>query len=423
MTILSVDQLSYRYSASLKPVLENIHLQIGKGDFVLLTGSNGSGKTTLLKILTGVIPKFSGGILQGSRQTENTKNIDPHKIGVVFQGLDNQFIHSRVDQEILSILENQQKNESSILETFEKLVRQFGISHILKKNIASLSSGEKQLLKITLAFLFSPEIILMDEPLSHLDITQRKKILRILKEIKEQNHLTFVIADHEPDAWKIFGDQIQKVVLGPFKPNFEKNNESITQRYGTNRLLMSIENLDFSHPDTNLFNNFTNHIYAGECIAISGKNGSGKTTLQHLLMGHIQPNKGKIQKHVPDLAIKSLVNPTIDNFFSMKLSEELLLNHKALPNPTVFGMHAYYDRYMYDLSQGEQQKAALECLMDDQTSIFILDEPFLYLDDDSKRVLEHQIAKLQQSGAAVLITTHHPDSFHNKADQVWLLDR
>lgn len=415
--MIQLSSIHYTYPGQSKAILKDVDLEIEPGEVILLRGANGSGKTTLLKVLAGIVPKFSGGHLEGSRSIDARlyNDIQFQYFGMLFHGGDQQFIQSRVDQEILYTLESSGLTSDEVQKRFTSVVDDFDLEEFLEREIITLSSGETQLIKLALAFALEPKVLLMDEPLSHLDVEIKSKILQLLIRLHSKYGLTYVIADHEFEPWKAFGKSLRTIALTKTEKTF-----SPSQRKNTiqNQILIDIQDLYFSYGPKTIVSGFSKEIRKGELVVIQGNNGSGKTTLLELIAGQIKANAGLIDTN--NVRFRMLVNPIIRNFFSQKVKDEIELENKLIKVRTVpFNVKKFFDRYVFDLSQGEQRKVALNLMMQTKPDLVLLDEPFLHLDEGSKEDLWEGIQTILDHGTTVVITTHEKGWLTETADQVW----
>ncbi len=190
---VSIDQLDHN-------VLDNINLEIEKGEFVYLIGDTGSGKTSLVKALYAEIQVSAGNIKMSNFNLKTiTKNEIPmlrRKIGIVFQ--DFLLLPDRsIKKNLEFVLESTgwtktEKINNKINEVLESV----HLDNVKDKMPYQLSGGEQQRAAIARALLNSPEIILADEPTGNLDPKKSQKIVDLLKEIN-QTGTTILMATHD----------------------------------------------------------------------------------------------------------------------------------------------------------------------------------------------------------------------------------
>ena len=198
------------------PVLDNISMEIEKGEFVFLTGPSGAGKTTVLKILFGWEPFEKGQVLvQGINVGKlNLSNIHTlrRSIGVVFQDyklLPNKTVFENVSfaQEVIG------KNRKAIrFRTWEAL-KNVGLTPKKDAYPAYLSGGEQQRIAIARAMVNSPSIILADEPTGNLDQDISIEILKLFEELNREG-TTIIFATHSQEIVKLGNHRIININRG-----------------------------------------------------------------------------------------------------------------------------------------------------------------------------------------------------------------
>ena len=242
---LSLKNISKKYKD--KEILKNITFDIKEGELVCILGPSGCGKTTLLNIIGGFVTDFSGDVLLSH---ENINNIPPEKreIATVFQsyGL---FTHKNVIDNVsygLKLLKiDKNKREKRAKEMLEKV----GLVGYEKKKIKELSGGEQQRVAIARSMVLNPKLLLLDEPLSNLDVHLRDIMRKEIKRIQKQFGVTMIIVTHDQeDAFKL-ADRV--IVI----------NEGHIEQIGTPEEL-------YKEPKSNFISSFIgeNNIIDGELV-------------------------------------------------------------------------------------------------------------------------------------------------------------
>lgn len=418
--MIQLNNISYCYPGRSTPVLDSFDLHVNAGDFLVITGGNGRGKSTLLRLLAGIIPKFTGGIFTGDRYLEGSAydSIDSARFGVQFHGIEQQFIQSRVDQEFLYLLENRELTKEEIDSRWEFIQEQFQIQHLASREIQTLSSGETQLIKLALAFALLPRILLLDEPLSHLDEPTKVKVINVFKFMRQKLGMTFIVADHEKDIWKKMVSNVNYLDFSS-----QENPEIISsvqrEKRPVGNQILEMKDIHLSYGSRKILDGFNGKISRGECTVITGPNGAGKTTLLRLMMGSLKVTSGVMHKD-QECRVRMLANPVFLNFFSQKVKDEYELEMDSSKSET-FNTDDWVNHYVHDLSQGEQRKVAYNLLQRGQANLILLDEPFLHLDQSSRKKMLLSIMDLIESGVSVVITAHDVDFLKPLANQVWEL--
>ena len=201
--MLEIKNLTVKYE---KAVLENVNLKLDRKIYGLM-GMTGSGKTTFIKAVLGLI-KYEGEILLNGKLLDVRKGFQ-----VVFQNPFNSFDPKRSIR--FSISEIIRLNNTNY--KLDELAEKVGINpEFMDKYPSELSGGELQRLSIARALAGNPEVFILDEPTSALDVENQKKILDILKEIKD---ITIIFISHDMNVLKYLSDEI--LVLNPEKKNIE----------------------------------------------------------------------------------------------------------------------------------------------------------------------------------------------------------
>lgn len=181
------------------------NLQLPMEGVTVLFGRSGSGKSTLLRVLAGLEPKVQGSITFGDQSWLSARNSLPTQqraIGVVFQE-GALFPHMTVKQNLQFALDRATHKQS-----LQEVATRCRIEHRLGANIASLSGGEKQRVAIARALLSSPQLLLLDEPLSALDTMTKKEVLSFLEELKEDIGLPMIYITHAPEEVERMADRV-----------------------------------------------------------------------------------------------------------------------------------------------------------------------------------------------------------------------
>ncbi|QIW23699.1 ABC transporter ATP-binding protein [Sulfolobus sp. S-194] len=182
-----------------KIILDNVTINLTNG-INLIFGPNGSGKTTLLRTIIGMIKPLEGEVLN-----EDMLSYSPSEF-------------YSPSMRVIDVLLAGKKNGE-----YERFIKLLGLENLLQRDFFTLSSGEKRLIIIAKA-LAEGDLVIMDEPLSNLDIANRKKIIDILISLK--NERKFLITSHELDMIN-FADNV--IVMKKGKVIYQGNKEGIDE--------------------------------------------------------------------------------------------------------------------------------------------------------------------------------------------------
>lgn len=219
--ILNIKNLSVGYS---KTVCDSINASVNKGELVALAGKNGSGKSTLIKSLLGLQPVFSGEIHLNQEEISNWNEAKrAREIAVVFSRLDQVPAISVEELVALGRLPYQNwmtKLNSDEVELIEKSLDLVGINHLKNRFANELSDGQLQMVMIARALVQDTNLIIMDEPTSHLDIENQFKIFELIYKLAQETSKTFIVASHQIELLLQNATQLWWINEGDFHAGF-----------------------------------------------------------------------------------------------------------------------------------------------------------------------------------------------------------
>ena len=228
MSILKLDNISKNYTIGgglfqakkeLK-ALSNVSLQVEQGETLAIVGESGCGKSTLARMIT-MIEQPSQGVIQLNRQTVNGAHIDKktrRSIQIVFQ---DPYGSLNPRQKIGHLLEeplvinHPEINKSEIERQAREMMQKVGLQpEHYDRYPHMFSGGQRQRIAIARALMLNPEIVVLDEPVSALDLSIQSQILNLLAELQEQLKLTYIFISHDLSIVKHFADRIMVMYLG-----------------------------------------------------------------------------------------------------------------------------------------------------------------------------------------------------------------
>jgi iron(III) transport system ATP-binding protein len=182
-------------------ILHSANLQLGDGEWGILSGETGAGKTSLFLALAGLIAVDSGSIrVNGTMVESDGIHVAPHRrgIGLVFQDLA-LWPHLNAKNHLLFALGECKMTRAEKRERARGLLAEFGLSELAGRKPHQLSGGQGQALAIARALAPSPRLLLLDEPLAHLDPERRRECISILRKVRESGDCSVLIASHHPE--------------------------------------------------------------------------------------------------------------------------------------------------------------------------------------------------------------------------------
>ncbi len=201
MNIIEVEDLTTTYNGH--TAIKNISFKIEKGEYVCLIGENGSGKSTLIKTIVGINKKDSGKII---------KNIPPEKISYLAQNNMIDLNFPATGKEI--IMTGVQKHKclpfykKEDYKKFADVCKLLNIEDIINKQISDLSGGQRQRIMLARALIRKPDLLILDEPCSGLDVNITKELYNILNKLNKEDGLTIIMATHDLEEIKTIGVRV-----------------------------------------------------------------------------------------------------------------------------------------------------------------------------------------------------------------------
>jgi iron complex transport system ATP-binding protein len=208
--VLEIEHLSFRYRENI--ILQDISFDVSKGEFVTVIGPNGCGKTTLIKIISKINQPEKGCIrLQGRDINPMLRRKMAKHVAIVMQATDP--VAMTVEDYVLlgrlpffkkyQFFENQHD-----IDIARKYMKMTGVIKLAKSKIHEISGGERQLASIARALTQEPDLLVMDEPTSHLDITHQARILELIHQLKQELSLTVLMVLHDLNLAGEYSDRL-----------------------------------------------------------------------------------------------------------------------------------------------------------------------------------------------------------------------
>ncbi len=257
---MEVKNVSYKIGDNL--VLNNISLDAAEGKIIGILGSGGSGKSSLISIMSGLNLPNDGEVIYNKSKVTSDKIIGVgnlrKNVGVLYQNLDDQFFLDTVREELEFALREYKVDD--IDKRVKDSLKMVGLDEeYLNKDPMKLSSGEKRLVGLSMILSFNPKVFLLDEPLYNLDGLNRKKVIKLLKLMKNRYKKTIVIATNDSDlllevANRIYVLNKEKIVLEGTKYKVLKNDLTkydinIPKIINFNKTVNDLKGIDIGYRD------------------------------------------------------------------------------------------------------------------------------------------------------------------------------
>jgi ABC-type Fe3+/spermidine/putrescine transport system ATPase subunit len=195
-----------------KTILNNLYLEVKQGEFHVVLGPSGEGKSTLLSIIAGLIKPDKGKIFIND-QLINDLPPQKRNVGFVFQDYA-LFPHLTVYENVTYGLRTKKESRRNIAETARQYLELVQLQEHQNKYPSELSGGQKQRVALARALATQPQVLLLDEPLSHLDACQRERLKSELKHIQQKTGITTIYVTHDQAEAMYLADKISVLHKG-----------------------------------------------------------------------------------------------------------------------------------------------------------------------------------------------------------------
>ncbi len=214
--MIALNGVTYRYPGTQRDALHAIDLVVGEGELVGVVGANGAGKSTLCYVLSGYVPHFFNGTVEGSVQvaghdvTRTPIGELASEIGLVFHNPFNQISGARytVLEEVAFGLENMGLPRDEMHARAEAALAATGLTDLAQRSPFALSGGEQQRLAIAAIMAMQPRVLVCDEPTSQLDPAGTRAAFEVLRGLARQGGTTIVLTEHKLGWLAAFADRL-----------------------------------------------------------------------------------------------------------------------------------------------------------------------------------------------------------------------
>lgn len=226
-------------------LLQDINLSIEPGEYFIILGPTGAGKTILLESIAGLHPIKSGEIWLNGREVTKLE-AEKRGIGFVYQDYA-LFPHLSVKGNLLFGLKQKRRSKGEMQLIVEWVTGLLGVSHLLERNPSTLSGGERQKVALARALSVSPQVLLLDEPLSALDPHAREGVQQELRQIHHRLKATIVHVTHDFEEAIALGDRIavlgegRILQIGTPEQIFRQPNSEFVARFALSRNIFAGE--------------------------------------------------------------------------------------------------------------------------------------------------------------------------------------
>lgn len=446
--IIQISNVSFQYENSEKGALHDVSLTVEPGECILLCGESGCGKTTITRLLNGLIPHFYEGTLNGMVEVCGLKIQEEElytiaeKVGGVFQNPRSQFFCLDTTSEVAFGCENMGLSEDEIKQRIAKVTRELKMENLMGRNIFKLSGGEKQRVACASVSAMQPEIFVLDEPTSNMDLDAIEELKKTLLFWKKQGK-TIVIAEHRLYWLKYICDRVIYMEEGhivsdlPMK-TFVTFSEDRIKAMGLRGLSLSqpefpekpeksgktitFKNYHFNYEKEEVLHMSDVTVPAESIIAVTGHNGAGKSTFLRCLCGLEKKFKGHTVLDDANLSGRQMLKNCYmvmqdvnHQLFCETVEEEIQLGMAEEKADKVsdllreLDLAGFRERHPMSLSGGQKQRVAIASAVLAEKSVLIFDEPTSGLDYKHMRQTAGLFQRLKERKKTMFIITHDPE--------------
>lgn len=458
MAYIKFCDITFCFDSREENSIDGISFDLKPGETLVLAGRSGSGKSTLLHCLSGLIPEYYSGRLDGVIEIGNSvdgvkdwKDVPLSEkskmVGTVFQDPRHQFFSARVEQELLLSMWRNKATLDDKQKHIDLILGQLGMEDFRYRILDTLSSGEQQRIGIGTAISSEPEILVFDEPSANLSPDGIESLIHFLQRAKEQG-ITIIIAEHRflwlreltdkllvlDQGRVVYQGDVSKLddavfcrqhglrfhdaaISGVIVRHGENNTEKTgNKKYNDLSVLFTLDQVGFrykKHLDW-IWRHVNASFHGGEVIALTGKNGCGKTTMLALLFGLYKPVEGSINFLRNDfIRAMALQHPDLQLFYST-VKEEISSSPEVQEEwMGRFNLSHIHNRHPLTLSGGEMQRLVLAVsfarISERKDGVLLLDEPTSGMDGQQLDILSLEIGKIQADNKCVIMATHDSD--------------
>lgn len=487
--VVRLSRVTLRYGDDC--ALDDVTLEVPRGQRVCVLGANGSGKSTLASVICGLLAPDEGDVeLVGERVCEGgAPDLAAYRrarrgLGLVFQNPDDQIVTSVVADDVAFGPENLGLPCDEIRRRVDRELARVALTDYARADPSRMSGGQRQRVCIAGALAMEPQVLVLDEPSSLLDVRGREAIMRVMGRLTAAG-ATLVHVTHFMDealaADRVIVMRAGHIVLdGAPREVFCAANTGLIDELGLElpfdlRLLRArralaggadgghaqqahlskdsaarepfcrVSGVSYSYtPRHAALNDVSFQVLEGETCAVVGQTGSGKSTLLRLLCGLEAPDAGSVEVAGASTATKRgrrdvrravgyVMQHPERQLFAQTVESDVAFGPRNMGLPAdevarrvdhaldLVGLAAKKDLSPFELSGGQKRLAAIAGVLAMQPKLLVLDEPTAGLDPRGRAGLRRLLAELRAHGVTIVQVTHSMEDAA-RADRVVVLD-
>ena len=446
-TLIKTQGISKEFSGV--RVLDNIDIEINKGEIFGIIGENGAGKSTLVKILSGIYTPTEGKVFFEGNEVDIKDPLHAKAIGISMipqefnlinelNVYENIFLGSEITRKGFLKKREMKKRTVSLLEELKKSIHP-------EEKIERLSVAQKQMVEIAKAIAFNSKLLIMDEPTTVLTLNEIETLFDLMRNLKESG-VTIIYISHKLKEVREICDRVMVLRDGKtisISQTDEADEEEMARRM-VGRELSQVFPEKVSPSEEIVFQveNVTSHglledisfgLRKGEILGFAGLVGAGRTELAETIIGIRKKDSGKISINGKSVEIKSPIDAVKNKIAYLSEDRQgsgVLTSFDMIKNTTLISLPAYskilinnklekektkkyVDKFniraaslktrLEFFSGGNQQKVSLAKSLDPEPEIFIFDEPTRGIDVNAKREIYRFMNELVMEGVSCIL--------------------
>ena len=453
--MITFSNVSLIYPNSQRTILDNLTFSVDEGELILVIGLTGAGKSSFMKLINGVIPHHTAGILSGEIIVDGktTNLLKPGQlsgvIGIVGQNPLNGFVTSKVEDEIAFTLETNGFQPEVMRRRVEEVIDLLSLQNIRNRDLFTLSGGEQQRVAIASALVMNPKVLVLDEPTSALDPVAAEEVLAIVNKLVHDLGLTVIMAEHKLERVIQYVDRVV-LVDGDGQVEIDSPQEIMSKSQinppivkvakklkitkiplsvrefkriasdwqlpkitpaksaghlaSKNENVISIDKITINYGERVILKSIDLKIATSEIVALMGRNGAGKSTLLKAISGQVDSYLGKLNvggKDPAKLVGRELVNligyvpqEPADLFYGSTVKQECEmadLDNQLPTGSTLKTLHSLSDQINENLHPRDLSEGQKLILA---ISIVLATNPKILILDEPTRGLDYQAKDL-----------------------------
>ena len=447
--------------------LDDVTMEVKKGEIHALLGENGAGKSTLIKILAGAFQADAGEIILDGEKIEINNPWEAQDLGIIVMHQEINAIPALDVSTNISLGKEIEKNKHLDQTTMHKKAKEsleaLGFDIDTHSLMRDLSFAQMQMVEIARAVSKNPKLIVMDEPTASLTNKEKEQLYRVVRLLKDKG-VSIIYITHLLDEVFAFADRVTVLRDGKWigtdevsNMNFEKLIQMMVgrkiehydrQSVFTDEVVLEVKNI----VRKGVLNDLSFNLRKGEILGFAGLAGAGRTELARAVYGADPKDAGVVIMNGKEISIKSpsdsldhsiglvpeerktqglmMMMPVRENINMSSLDSIINFGHISYKKMTEKAVHfidklnvhpTYYDRQVSKLSGGNQQKVVVARSMCKDTQILIIDEPTRGMDVGAKEEIYAILQKMAEDGKSIIMISSEMPELLRMSDRILVM--